>query len=84
MSKRLYADRRALDGGLASGWRYVKKGGKVKFGGAYYTNPKLCKIVGEYVFITNVDYWGQDVEIHRGAFGCSGWFCKAVIETRSN
>lgn len=77
MSKRMYADRRAPDGLLAVGWRRVKKGGRVKFAGAYYAHPKLADIVGELVNVQMADYWCQDVYIFRGAIGCTGFFCEA-------
>ena len=73
-----YCDRRAPDGGLSSGWRRVRRGGSVKFAGAYYSAPELARIVGELVSVNMGEYWGSYVIVSRGAVGCNGYFCRAV------
>lgn len=80
MRRNPYGDRKAPDGVIATGWRYVKKGGRVKIGGAYYADEKLVDIVGEYVHVAMNDYWQQDVVICRGAIGCMGFYCDAKAE----
>lgn len=65
---------------ICSGWRRVKKGGKVKFGGSYYKASQLESIVGQLVWVHMGDYWMSHVEIHRGVIGCSEWYCKANAE----
>jgi hypothetical protein len=75
-----YRDRRAPDGLFANGWRYVRKGGRVKVAGAWYAHEKLKEIVGEYVMVFMGDYWMGEVQIHRGACGCHGWYCNAEAE----
>ena len=70
----------APDGVIAIGWRRVKKGGRVKFGGTYYASPRLAEIVGELVCVSMGDYWQGYVLIERGAIGCQGWFCNANAE----
>jgi len=77
MSKRLYADRKAPDGIVSSGWRTVKKGGRVKIGGAYYSSDLLAAIVGEYVQVFIAEYWMTSVRVHRGVSGCSDYYCDA-------
>lgn len=78
MSKRMYADRRAPDGVIATGWRTVRKGGRVKFASCWYEADELKEIVGEYVWVDANDYWLQEVLIHRGRIGCLVFLCKAV------
>lgn len=82
MSRRLYADRFAGDGVIASGWRYVKKGvkkgGRIKFGGAYYEHESLKPLAKEYVYVHMGDYWQGHVQVFRGAFGATGFFCNAL------
>lgn len=82
MSRRLYADRKAPDGGIASGWRFIKKGGRIKFGGSYFEHPTLIPLVGEYVYVHMGEYWASYVDVYRGAFGATGFFCKAVPKAR--
>ena len=76
-SERLYADRKAPDGGIANGWRKVKKGGRVKIGGAWYAHESLKAIVGELVNVQIGEYWGSYVLVSRGVIGCMEHFCKA-------
>lgn len=82
LSERLYADRKCADGMLASGWRKVKKGGRVKFAGSWYSDPKLAEIVGELVNVAMGEYWCSFVYVSRGAIGCVGWFCNANSEEK--
>lgn len=77
-----YADRFAPDGGIANEWRYVKAGGKVKFGGTYYYAPRLAEIVGEFVRVSMNCYWCTEVLIFRGAVGCTQWYCKATPQEK--
>jgi len=79
--KNPYGDRRAPDGDFAHGWRWVRKGGRVKVAGLWYTAPKLGEIVGEYVKVSMNDYWRSEVIIERGAIGCVGFFCYAKPES---
>lgn len=78
MMRNPYGDRKAPDGVVATGWRYVKKGGVVKFGGTYYSDKRLLEIIGEYVHVAMNDYWQQDVIISCGVIGCCKWYCEAV------
>jgi hypothetical protein len=79
-NERLYADHFCADGVISSGWRKVKKGGRIKFGGAWYANEKLRDIEGELVHIQMGEYWQSYVIVHRGVIGCMGWFCTADVE----
>lgn len=74
-----YQDRFAADGIICSGWRYVRKGGIVLFGGSRYHHPKLKEIIGELVRVDMADYWQNDVYIYRGVIGCTGFYCEAHI-----
>ncbi len=81
MSKRLYSDRKAPDGVISHGWRYVRKRG-VKFGGSWYTSENLKKIpLGEYVEVSMYGYWMTEVSISRGVYGAMAWFCYATAIT---
>jgi hypothetical protein len=73
-----YSDRRAPDGIIATGWRKVKKDGKVKFGGSYYSSPELSDIAGELVQVVMGEYWQSYVQIYRGRIGCLQFFCNAT------
>jgi hypothetical protein len=59
--KNLYADRRAPDGVFANGWRRVRSGG----------------MVGDLVYVEMNDYWMQEIIIHAGRVGCTGFLCRA-------
>jgi hypothetical protein len=83
MRNNFYNDRRCADGVFASGWRYVKKGGRVKVAGTWYADEKLKEIVGEFVHVQMGEYWMSHVQISRGAMGCMGWFCNAKTEEKS-
>ena len=82
MSKRLYADRKAPDGGFACGWRKVRKGGRVKCGGAWYAAKELEVIPGELVHVQIGEYWGSYIVVQRGAVSCMGFFCTANETTK--
>lgn len=76
-SERLYADRNAPDGIIAGGWRIVKKGGRIKFGGSWYEHESLKAIKGELVYVHMGEYWGTYIQVYRGVFSCTKWFCNA-------
>lgn len=44
-------------GGLASGTRIVREGGRVKFDGAWFRDDMLAAFVGERVRVTATDPW---------------------------
>lgn len=50
-------DGRALDGLVSDGERLVRKGGRVKFAGAWWQHDLLVPYVGRYVYLDNIDYW---------------------------
>ena len=79
-SERLYADSRAPDGVFASGWRRVRKGGRVKAAGYWYQSDALKEIVGELIHVQIGDYWMGDILVSRGVVGCQDWFCNAEVE----
>lgn len=79
-SERLYADRKAPDGGFASGWRIVKKGGRIKCAGHWYANERLKELEGELVSVMMGEYWESWIVVSRGVVGCSSWFCNAGQE----
>lgn len=77
MKNNFYKDRYCADGIISDGWRYVKKGGRVKIGGKYYHDPRLEEIVEEYVHVQINCYWMSEVIIFRGAIGCTRFYCLA-------
>ena len=70
-----YQDRFASDGVIASGWRYVRKGGRVKIAGEWWSHPLLEGYVGSYMQVVINDYWMSSVSIYRGVIGCTEYFC---------
>lgn len=72
-----YKDRYCSDGVVSTGWRYVKRGGKIKVAGSYWHAPELETIVGEYIFFSVYDYWMEKLQISRGAAGCMRFYCYA-------
>jgi len=50
-------DRRAPDGLIADGERYVRKGGRVKFAGFWWQSDALIPFVGKPVECGGMDYW---------------------------
>lgn len=77
MKRNLYADTRALDGGLSTGWRRVKKGGRIKFAGTWFYAPELDGIKGTLVSVSMGEYWESFIVVQRGVIGCLGWLCRA-------
>lgn len=75
-----YRDRFASDGVISTGWRYVRKGGKVKIAGMWWQDPKLADMVGHYVQVVVGDYWMSHVDIFTGAIGCQQWYCTIRAE----
>jgi hypothetical protein len=73
-----YADRYCADGVISSGWRVVRKAGRIKFGGAWYEADSLCGLTGELVLVQMGEYWGSYVLVFRGAVGCIGYHCRAT------
>jgi hypothetical protein len=70
-----YHDRFCADGVISSGWRYVRKGGRVKIAGQWWQDHMLEEIVGEYVKVCIQDYWMSAVTVERGVMGCTGYYC---------
>ncbi len=75
-----YKDRYAPDGVVSTGWRYVRKGGRIKAAGTWWHAPELEPLVGEFVHFSVYDYWMEKLMISRGAIGCRGLFCDAFPE----
>ena len=76
----LYKDWFAPDGMVASGWRIVRNGGRVKVAGSYWRSADLLPIVGELVHFQVYDYWMEKLEISRGLIGCWDFYCYAIPE----
>lgn len=55
--QRLFDDTRAPDGIVAGGFRRIRKGGRVKFGGDWWTATELEPFVGMWVELGGGDYW---------------------------
>lgn len=55
-------DTRAPDGAIAEGERYVRKGGRVKFGGRWWQSDDLLPFVGKPVDCGNMDYWRTECD----------------------
>ena len=51
-------DIRAPDGLFYAGWRMVRKGGRVKAGGAWYKSDRLLPFVGREIWVAIGEYWG--------------------------
>lgn len=83
-NKRLYADRRCADGLFSSGWRKVKKGGRIKAAGNWYQNDRLKEIEGELVHVMMNCYWLSEIIVSRGVIGCSEWYCNAKNESQTS
>lgn len=49
---------------ICSGWRKVRKGGRVKFAASWWKHDKLKDYEGKYVYITPNEYWITAVDIH--------------------
>jgi len=56
------------DGVLVSGWRKVRKGGRVKFDKEYWTHDDLKPFVDKNVWVCFCDYWGTFVRVYQGEF----------------
>ena len=80
MSKRndFYKDRFASDGVISCGWRIVRRGGRIKVAGVWWSSSKLDPLAGELVHFQVYDYWMEKLLISRGAVGCRGYFCDAL------
>ena len=75
-----YSDSRCADGVFADGWRRVKRGGRIKAGGMWYSADQLEEIVGELVHVFMGEYWQGHITVHRGRIGCQGYYCRADRE----
>ena len=78
----LYKDSFAQDRVVSNGWRIVRKGGRIKAAGSWWHAKELESIIGELVFFQIYDYWMEKVEIYRGTFANTIFFCNAKPNTK--
>jgi hypothetical protein len=57
-------DGKARDGGVANGWRRIRKGGYIRFNRVKYAHESFTNWIGLWVFVVAADYWGFDVHVY--------------------
>jgi len=57
------SDSHAPDGMMASGWRLVRTGGRIKAFGGMFQHEDLIPFIGKRVFVDGSDYWRSEFSV---------------------
>jgi hypothetical protein len=74
-SARLMHDARGAGSNIATGWRLVRPGGRVKFDGFWHQSDELLELVGQYVHCRPEDaFYNEIIHVTAGPrFACQAW-----------